>query len=247
MPSSIVRKVSVLLGVAVAILIPVVQQTQGLGISQAAFAAQGDSTLRVAGYAFAIWGLIYVALAVYAVYQLRAPQSDALERLGWPAAIATAGCGAWIVAAAANWMWATVFIILVSAAAAIAGLMAAARTASGRDRWLAVLPVSLLAGWLSIAAPVNVLTAATAMGLIEAETAAGFVIAAVLVVVLLGTVVGLKSRAFAYPLPIAWGLIGVYVAERADKPLIAMIAAGAAGVMLLIAAATAWRSQRLSG
>ena len=246
MPSPIVRKVAMLLAVAVAILTPVVQQTQDLGISQAAFAAQGDSTLRVAGYAFVIWGLIYAALAVYAVYQLRAPQSDALRRLGWPAAIATAGCAAWIVASSANWMGATVVIILVSAAAAIAGVMAAARSASGRDRWLAVFPVALLAGWLSVAASVNVLTVATAMGLITADTGPGSAIAAVLAVVILGTIISLKSRVFAYPLPIAWGLIGVYVAERADKPLIAMIAAGAAGIMLFVAAATAWRSSRVS-
>ena len=58
-------------------------------------------------------------------------------------------------------MWLTVAIILVSAAAAIVGLLRAAPEAAGKDRLFAVLPVALLAGWLTTAAPLNILSALT--------------------------------------------------------------------------------------
>lgn len=238
------RRIAVAASVAAGILIPAIQQGAGLGISQSAFSAQGDSTLRAPPYAFAIWTIIYLALGAYAVYQTRARDSRALRVLAWPAAFAVAGCGAWIIAAAANWMWATIAIITASAAAAILGLLRASPEAVGRDRWLAVLPVALLAGWLTTATALNILMVSTAKGFITPETAPVWAIGAIAAVAAVAAAVALRARSWAYPLPIAWGLSAVYVAERADKPGVALVAAVASGVMLLLAAAAGLQGRR---
>ena len=52
-----------------AIIVPLIQNLAGLGLNQAEFAADGASTLRVAGYAFSIWGLIFLLDVAYAVWQ----------------------------------------------------------------------------------------------------------------------------------------------------------------------------------
>jgi hypothetical protein len=238
------RRLAVVIGVAAAILIPAVQQIGGLGISQASFSAQGDSTLRAPGYAFAIWTVIYLAIGAYAIYQTRARDTRALRALAWPAAIATAGCGAWIIAAAANWMWPTIAVILASAAAAITGLLRAAPEAFGKDRWLALVPMALLGGWLTIASALNILMVLTAKGVITPEAAPLWAMGAIAVVAGVACAVALRAKSWAYPLPIAWGLSAVYVAERAEKPGVAMVAAVAAGVMLLLAAAAGLRARR---
>jgi hypothetical protein len=237
------RRLVVATAVATAILVPAIQQGGGFGMDQATFAAQGDSTLRAPGFAFAIWTIIYLGLGVYAVYQSRARDSRALRVLAWPAAIAALGCAAWIVAAALNQMWLSVAVILVSAAAAVTGLVQAKPLAGGRDRLFAILPIALLAGWLTTAAPLNILTALTAKGFVTPATAPAYALAAVAAAVVVGAAVSLRAGSRSYPLPIAWGLAAIYVAERADKPTIALVAAAAAGLMLLTSAAVAFKQR----
>lgn len=231
------RSLVVLLAVAAAIAIPAIQATQHIGLSAAEFAGQGDQTLRAAGYAFSIWGLIYLGLTAYALYQVTiAPETPTLRALAWPSVVAIAGCGAWILASAFNAQWLSVVIIIVSAATLIAGLTRARTQAplpAFRDRLLIVWPLSLLAGWLTIASAINILTVLTAQGVIGPDlTWAVLGIAAVL---LIGGAVGWRLASPVYLAPIIWGLAAVYVAEQADKPNAAWLAAGAA-VLLAIEA-----------
>jgi len=143
-----------------------------------------------------------------------------------------------------NQMWLSVAIILVSAAAAITGLLRAAPEAHGKDRIFAILPIALLAGWLTTAAPLNILSALTAKGFITAQTAPTAAMAGIVAAGLVGVAVALRSRSRSYPLPIAWGLAAIYIAERVEKPTVAMVAVAAAGVMLLTSAFVAFQSRR---
>lgn len=57
-PAQRTRRLVVLAAAVFAVVVPVVQNLGGFGLSQAEFAADGNQTLQVAGYAFSIWGLI---------------------------------------------------------------------------------------------------------------------------------------------------------------------------------------------
>ena len=234
------RSLAVLAAVIAAIVIPAVQMSQNIGLTAAEFSGQGDQTLRVAGYAFSIWGLIYFGLAAYAIYQLTvARETPTLRAVAWPSVVAIAGCSAWILASAFNQQWLTIAIIVTSAAVMVAGLRRARADAPSpafRDKLLIVWPLSLLAGWLTIASAVNILTVLTAQGIIGPDLSwAAIGIAAVL---LAGGLVGWMLRSRFYLAPIIWGLMGVYVAEQAGKPTVAWLAAGAALLLALEAAAT---------
>nr|QQZ51807.1 hypothetical protein JKL49_13475 [Phenylobacterium glaciei] len=140
-----------------------------------------------------------------------------------------AGCGAWILASAFNQQWLSVAIIVISAATMVAGLMRAradAPTPAFRDRLLIVWPLSLLAGWLTIASAINILTVLTAQGVIGPDLP--WALIGVAAVLLVGGFVGWRLASAVYLVPIIWGLAGVYVAEQADKPSAAWLAAGAA-------------------
>ena len=58
------RRLMVLAATVFAIVIGQAQVLLGWGQSPAEFSADSDATLRVAGYAFAIWGVIYLWLLV---------------------------------------------------------------------------------------------------------------------------------------------------------------------------------------
>ncbi|MNY06605.1 hypothetical protein D3C86_1393670 [compost metagenome] len=105
-----------------------------------------------------------------------------------------------------------------------------------RDRWFLIWPLAALAGWLTIAAPLNLITTATAFDALPAFLSpTGWAIAAVAVVVLVGAAATASLRTLAYPLPIAWGLVGAFVAEQERNPVLGFTALGAAFLLVIAA------------
>ena len=240
-PAQKTRRLAVLAATVFAIVVPVLQNLLGLGLTQAEFAADGNSTLRVAGYAFSIWGLIYFGIALYAIRQVlpNTGESTLINRMGWPSFVAFFGIGLWIIMAAMNLRVASVVVIFASLLAVLLPLLALSGVIRStpnahRDRMLLIWPLAALAGWLTIASPLNLITTATALdALPSALSPLGWAILAVVVVTIVGLGVTWALRTIAYPLPIAWGLIGAFVAEQEVKPVLAFTALGAALVLVV--------------
>ncbi|WP_312784745.1 hypothetical protein [Brevundimonas sp.] len=242
-PRQRTRRLVVLAAAVFAVAVPVVQNLGGFGLSQDEFAADGNQTLQVAGYAFSIWGLLYLGLLIYAGRQAlpQTGESVLINRLGWPSAVALFGIGMWIVAAALNLKAASVVIIFASLLALLVPLLAMGETirttgVMERDRWFLIWPLSALAGWLTIAAPLNLITTATAFDALPAfASPTAWAIVAIVVVVLVAVEVTLYLRTLAYSLPIAWGLVGAFVAEQERNPMLGFTALGAAFLLAVAA------------
>lgn len=113
------------------------------------------------GWAFAIWGPLFLGSAVFALWQaLPAQKCNALlDRIAWPAAIALAAQGVWaIYTQFANLTAISAIIILVSLGGLLLTLRALVKTPSlsGQERWLTALVLSALAAWLTAASIVNI-------------------------------------------------------------------------------------------
>ena len=238
----VLRKILVISAVAFALAAPALQAILGFGLSPSEFADQGDSTLRAASYGFSIWSVIYAGFVAYAVYQAlpRNDGSPLIANLALPSIIAIAGCGAWILASAFDARWLSVAIISVSAGSLTWGLAKAHRRAdpaSMGERLFVWWPMGLLAGWLTIATALNVLTVMTAEGLLtDLPKAAAF--GGVVAVLIAALAVLRATHLGAYGVPIAWGLIAVWVGERATKGDVAALALGAG---VLVGAYAAWQ------
>jgi len=226
------RATAVALSVVAAIVIPAWQAVGHVGLSAAQFSAQGDQTLRAAPYAFGIWSIIYLGLIAFAIYQFRPAirRSTVMGKVGWPAAGGILGCGLWILASAFNQQWLSVAIILASAGSLIGGLLCAPGTVSRNELWMIITPLTLLAGWLTIASGLNLATVLTAQGVIAPSVA--WAAAAILAVLAAGFLVGRRLFTPVYVAPVVWGLIGVAVAE-AGRPVVAGLAL--AGALTLTA------------
>lgn len=221
------RAAAIGLSVIAAIAIPAWQIIGHVGLSAAQFSAQGDQTLRAAPYAFSIWSIIYIGLVAFAIYQFRpgVRRSGLMNRVGWPAAAGILGCGLWIIASALNLQWLSVAVIVASTASLIGGLLAAPRTLSRAERLWIIAPLTLLAGWLTIASGLNLVTVLTAQGWITPSVVwAAAAIAAVLIV---GALIGRRLVAPVYLAPIIWGLAAVAVAESGQIIVAGMAAAAA--------------------
>ncbi|CAL1691171.1 hypothetical protein MMB232_01306 [Brevundimonas subvibrioides] len=245
-PAQKTRRLIVLGATAFAVIAGQLQQFGNIGQSPAEFSADSDATLRVAGWAFAIWGPIYLGLIAYAIRQVlpQTGESDMINRFGWPSILALFGIGGWILAAAVDAELATIVLIFGALSVLIIPLLTNARLIRSlprwdRDRWLVAWPLGALAGWLTIASPVNLLTVATGNGDLPATLAPTvWALIAVVAVAAFALFVTWATRLLAYPLPVAWGLLGVFVAEQEKGNV--TLAFGALAVSLIVLGAALW-------
>lgn len=122
---------------------------------------QFDVYFVPAAYVFSIWGLIYVALGAFAVYQALPAQRDnpRLGRIGTLFALSCAANIAWLF----FWHYEIFVLTLVAMLALLALLIliylkldiGRARV-SNTERWLVHVPFSIYLGWIAVATIANV-------------------------------------------------------------------------------------------
>ena len=114
---------------------------------------QIDPPAQPAGYAFAIWGPIYLYFIIHAAFGLIARRDDpAWDAPRWPLIVGL-GIGVfWLPVALVSPLWATVMIWAMLAAA----LVALSKTGR-KDRWLLLAPIALYSGWLTAASWITML------------------------------------------------------------------------------------------
>ena len=110
-----------------------------------------------AGYAFSIWGLIYLASLVLAVYQLvgTGPTTEANRRTGWWLAAAFACSTIWVPIFGAGLIWlaqVVIFVLVACLAIALSRLTALGPAATKAERWCLRVPTGLYLGWAICAA-----------------------------------------------------------------------------------------------
>ncbi|WP_336985808.1 hypothetical protein [Altererythrobacter aquiaggeris] len=123
-----------------------------------------------AGWAFSIWGPLFIGTILFAIYQFLPHQrkNALLDRIGWFAAGAFLGNGLWAVWTQFNDLNAVSAIIiaasLVCLLTILRRLVALDRPFTSGERWLIVLPLSALAAWLTAATIVNIAATLTYYG-----------------------------------------------------------------------------------
>lgn len=186
-----------------------------------------------AGYAFAIWGMIYLWLIAHAGYGLfRRVDDPYWDRTRWPLIVSLGVGTVWLSVAMQSPFWASILIAVMLASA----LVAVWRTGGADDRWPLTAPLAIYAGWLTAATGVSFGVLVSGFGWLPDTFAAVVFLALVLGLAL--TVQRHLVRAPEYGLTVIWALVAVVVSNGSANPLIAVLAAAAAAVMAL----AAWRS-----
>lgn len=187
---------------------------------------QINPPVQPAGYAFGIWGLIYVWLLIHAAFGLfKRAESPAWDAHRWPL-IASLTLGVpWLALALASPVWATVLIWAMLIAALIA-MFATPRT----DRWLAQAPVAIYAGWLSAASFVSLGLVIGGWGWATSTVSA--LIALTLATIFAATIQWRLPRAPEYGLTVVWALVAVIVRNGADRLVVTALAAVAIAILL---------------
>lgn len=206
--------------------------------------------LVAAGYAFAIWGLIFLLDLVYAVWQatgVRRRDSTLSQIAPWAAA-GFALTALWMPLFSMGWFWACLVVILLAFVCLARCALILSRDDQPLPRqWLmAWTPLSLHAGWLSVAAFLNIAQVVVAYRLLSTTDMLGWSLAlfAVAAIVLLGLNQRMRGN-IGYVAAAVWGLIAIHMQQSSWDLRGASIAGGVAlGIALVLVVHTVWLRMR---
>ncbi len=204
-----------------------------------------------AGFTFAVWGVIYLGLAAFIIYQALPSQrtSPYLGRISYWFIISSLANIAWIFA----WHWGLyvltvpfMLVLLVSLLIIYVrlgiGLPATARPfpVTRSDRWLIDTPFGLYAAWITVANIANIATTLVSLDW-NGFGIPGPIWAAIMILVaaIVATLVLIRRADFAFAGVILWALFGIY-SQQGSQASIA-VAALLAFIVVVIAAVLGWR------
>lgn len=219
---------------------------------------QYPTLLVAAGYAFAIWGLIFLLDLIYAFWQSRRQLRDdpTLTKVAPWAAAGFALTTIWMPLFSIGMAHPAVFwLCLVVIFGALFCLLRCARILSLDDtpqhgQWLwAWTPLSLHAGWLSLAAFLNLAQVIVAFKLLPADDMTVWSLVLLLIAAALLLWMNQRMRGnIDYTLAALWGLIAVYIKQSASTLTGADTLAWAAlAIAIVMAGQTLWLRLRHPG
>jgi hypothetical protein len=180
-----------------------------------------------AGYVFAIWGLIYIGLIAFAIFQALPSQREnpRLRATGWWIALGGLANIAWI------FLWhyekfaltlVAMLVLLGTLIMTYLGLGTGQSTVSTAETWTVRVPFSIYLGWITVATVANITELLYFLNWngfgIAPEVWMWIILAAVLVI---DTLMNFTRRDIAYTTVILWALAGIAI-KFAAVPAVAI-------------------------
>lgn len=197
------------------------------------------SLITPAGYAFAIWGLIYLTMAIFAVFQLNKGKKIRLFSVIFPYFLLNVISNVlWLVAFQHEMIGISVLIMAVTLGSLIVIFKYFYRfkgSLSTTHRYFFQVPFSMYFGWITVASIVNVAAFLNSLeiGLLS-SSAPFFAMIMLIIATAIGIYVLLSKNDYIYILVLIWAFVAIWVAQT-ENPLVMNTAKFAA---IAMAAAT---------
>ncbi|MFN8417717.1 MAG: TspO/MBR family protein [Anaerolineae bacterium] len=204
-----------------------------------------------ANFTFSIWGVIYLLLIAFAVYQALPSQRTNIyaRRIGWLFIVTCVLNCAWITAFQFRQFWVSVLIIVALLATLILiyqRLGSGQQQVSTRDYWFYRLPFSVYLGWVSVATIANLTVTLYSAGW-DGFGLSGPVWAAIMLVIggVLGAIMLLTRRDVAFALVILWAFGGI-VSKQAEFAIVAGTALAVIVALVVLLVVTILRNRQIT-
>jgi translocator protein len=220
------RQVLVVISIVATIVVNTLANALPLnGLNTGEISDRFDVYFTPAGYVFSIWGLIYIGLIAFAIYQALPSQAanPRLRKIGWWVVLGGLANSAWIFLWHYEQFVPTIFAMLALLATLIVTYLrlGIGRTKGSRaETWAVRVPFSIYLGWITVATVANATSLLDylkwdAFGISE-FTWMWIILAAVLLISLL---VSFTRRDVAYTLVILWAVAGIATKHAAVSPV----------------------------
>jgi hypothetical protein len=216
------RQISVVLTVLITLIVNILANALPLnGLHTGEISDRFKVYFVPAGYVFSIWGLIYIGLIAYAIYQAlpSQQQNPRLRATGWWISLGGLANNAWIFLWHYEMFPLTLIAMLVLLATLIVTYLRLGIDkipVSPAETWTVRLPFSIYLGWITVATIANVTDLLDYLNWdgfgIAPEIWMGIMLAAVLVISVL---MNFTRRDIAYALVILWALAGISIKHAA--------------------------------
>jgi len=206
-----------------------------------------------ANYAFMIWGLIYLGLMVFGVYQLLPRWGDLptaglrqrphLNPVRYGIIISSVAQISWVFLFLGQFFWGSMVAMVVILIALIwsYGQRRQQPNPTARERWCVDRPLSLYLGWIAVATIVNGATALYSSGWTELGLGAtawtGIMMA---IATGLGGAIALYYRDAIFPGVFIWALVAIALRHSENLPLVIVAMLGVVG----LGGAIVWSQRR---
>ena len=201
-----------------------------------------NSLFTPAGYAFSIWGLIYLFLLGFVIYQGRSlfskkADDDFVEKIGAWFILSCIANSAWVF----SWIYGYtglscvfIFLLLFSLLKIVVNNNMQLETVKSSKLLFLVLPFTIYSGWVTVASVANVSSYLVKInwdgfGLPELFWTTIMIVIAVII----NSIVLYKRKMYAFTLVAVWALVAIGVANKSKENNIDLIAfIGAADLLL---------------
>jgi len=212
------------------------------GQTTAAVSDKYSTLITPAGYVFSIWGVIYLLLALFIIFQALPGEKnrELREKIGFLFIISCLLNIVWIVLWQYEYLIFSViiiFLLLLSLIMIYLRLEIGKSRASLREKIAFRLPFSVYLGWITIASIANVATALVSAGWdgfgMSPESWALIIVAVALLITIL---VLWTRRDIAYGLVVIWAFAGIAVKQSANQTVAIATEMGAIIVAIILIA-----------
>jgi benzodiazapine receptor len=240
--STLLRYVNVVAYACTVVVNGLAGSTRLLGGKVTAEISNANPTLITpAGYVFAIWGIIYVLLGIFAIYQAlpREAGKDYHGKVGWLFVLGSLLNGVWL------FLWqfeqlglsvVVMFLLLATLTAIYLRLGIGKSSALLREKLAIHLPFSVYLGWITIASIANVSVTLVSVNWdgfgVGREAWAALILT---VAVLITLLVLAKRKDIGYGLVIIWALMGIAAQQSAYSNVVIIAQVGAAITAIALA------------
>lgn len=205
-----------------------------------------------AGYVFSIWGLIYLGLIAYAIYQVLPAQRDnpRLQSIAYVFILSCLANISWL------FLWhyeifeftlVAMLVLLFSLIAIYLRLDIGRSEVSAGEKWAVHIPFSIYLGWITVATIANTTQLLYYLDWngwgISPEIWAVIMLAAGVVI---SALMSLTRADIAYSLVLVWAFIGIAF-KHADTSEVAYAALIGSGIILLVLIIVMIRNYRYQG
>jgi hypothetical protein len=207
------------------------------GLTNAEVSAKYPTLFTPAGYAFSIWGIIYLSFVAYSIFQLLPSQRKYLiyDRLAIPLIITSVLSICWLFSFSYELLLLSVSIIVLMLVTAILLLVRSKEgVLQGNISKRISIPFALYAGWLSVATIANTSVWLIAMGWrgwALGETP--WTLLMIAVAAALAGLVSYKLKDIVFPLVVVWAVVAIYVARQNQEQTVATFAL-VSGIVIML-------------
>lgn len=252
MNRDIVRQILVLIAAFTTVIFNIVASALPLnGLNTGDISDRFKIFFVPAGYVFSIWGLIYLGLIAYAIYQVLPAQREnpRLRSIGYIFILSCAANIAWLYMwhyEIFNYTLVAMLVLLLSLIAIYLRLDIGRGNVSKGEKWAVHIPFSIYLGWITVATIANTTQLLYFLDWngwgISPEIWTVIMLAAGVVI---SALMSFTRADVAYSLVLVWAYIGIAVmhGETTLVATSALIAAGLILVIMLLVLVRKYRSQ----